>query len=384
VFCLREPENNVSQAAASSPVVWALLSHRAGETSQILALAEALSWPFERKVMHYRRSAGPIGLLRRSGVGGVAAEDRHMLSPPWPDLLISSGLRNEPVARWIVEQSGGRTRAVFIGRTWSSVHHFDLLVTTPQYRVPPGPNVLENSTTLQGVTEEKLAQAERDWRHRLDTLPRPHIAVIVGGNSGPYTLGANGGRRLALAVSRYASERGGSLLVSTSSRTGKRCVDQIGSTLFGHYDFFPWRRNTANPYFAYLSSADELIVTGDSIAMLSEACATRKPVFIYDFGRDTLAMRHPRGEPEKPGDWFHQDDFRLTGIFYWLMMKTGPRRLSRELRIVYERLIGDGRAAWFGDPAPDITPPPLGDVERTVNRVNAILRDRLRSSDRGR
>jgi len=369
-------EDKRTSVAASPPRVWALLSHRAGESSQILALAEALAWPYERKVMHYRWSAGAIGLIRVSASAGVAARSRAELEPPWPDLLITSGLRNEPVARWIAAESGGATRVVFIGRTWAPVEHFDLLVTTPQYRVTPAPRVLENSTTLQAVTVEKLKRAESEWHWRLANLPRPHIGVIVGGNSGPYTLGANGGRRLAAEVSRYAQKLNGSLLVTTSSRTSKEAVAEIESNLTGNYDFFPWRKNTPNPYFAYLASADELVVTGDSIAMLSEACATCKPVSVYDLGRATLAMRHERGRREKPGDWLRQDDFRLSAMTYWLLMKIGPRRLSRELRIVYERLLAEGRMGWFAEPPPAGPVPPLADVERTVARVSAMMSER--------
>jgi len=375
---LAQHVNKQTGGAATPPRVWALLSHRAGESSQILALAEALQWPYERKVMHYSWLAGPVGLLRLSADTGVAARSRAELSPPWPDLLITSGLRNEPVARWIAARSGGTTRVVFIGRTWASVEHFDLLVTTPQYRVAPAPRVLENSTTLQAVTAEKLERAEAQWKSRLAQLPRPHIGVIIGGNSGPYTLGANGGRRLAIEVSRYAQTRGGSLLVTTSSRTSKAAVAEIGAHLSGYYDYFPWRKDTPNPYFAYLSSAETLIVTGDSIAMLSEACATCKPVFVYDLGRATLAMRHERGRPEKLGDWCRQDDFRLSAFTYWLLMKIGPRRLSRELRIVYERLMAEGRMGWFADSPPEGAMAPLADVGRTVERVSAMIRDRHR------
>lgn len=374
-------ENKQTDGATSPPRVWALLSHRAGESSQILALAEALGWPYERKVMHYGWSAGAIGLLRLCTAAGVAARSRTELSSPWPDLLITSGLRNEPVARWVAAQSGGATRLVFIGRTWSSVRHFDLLVTTPQYRVAPAPQVLENSTTLQSVTVAKLEQAELRWESQLANLPRPHIAVIVGGNSGPYTLGANGGRRLASELSRYAKRRKGSLLVTTSSRTSEAAVAQIGANLRGHYDFFPWRKDAPNPYFAYLSSAEELVVTGDSIAMLSEACATRKPVSVYDLGHATLAMRHQRGQPEKLRDWLCQDDFRLTAFTYWLLMKIGPRRLSRELRIVYERLLSEGRIAWFPEPPPAGPVAPLADVEHTVARVTTMMNDRRRAAD---
>ena len=37
-----------------------------------------------------------------------------------------------------------------------------------------------------------------------------------------------------------------------------------------------------NPYYAYLAIADALLVTGDSVSMVSEAAATGRPVHILD------------------------------------------------------------------------------------------------------
>ena len=42
-----------------------------------------------------------------------------------------------------------------------------------------------------------------------------------------------------------------------------------------------WGDAGDNPYFGYLARADHIIVTGDSVSMCSEACATPKPVYIF-------------------------------------------------------------------------------------------------------
>ena len=49
------------------------------------------------------------------GVGHLTAASRRWLQPPWPDLVIGIGRRTVPVARWIQEQSGGRTNLVRLG-----------------------------------------------------------------------------------------------------------------------------------------------------------------------------------------------------------------------------------------------------------------------------
>ena len=47
---------------------------------------------------------------------------------------------------------------------------------------------------------------------------------------------------------------------------------------------FFWDNKGPNPYFAYLDLADAIIVTGDSINMISEAAATGKPLYIARLG----------------------------------------------------------------------------------------------------
>ena len=43
-----------------------------------------------------------------------------------------------------------------------------------------------------------------------------------------------------------------------------------------------WSGEGENPYFAMLGLADYILVTSDSASMVSEACATGKPVHIID------------------------------------------------------------------------------------------------------
>ena len=144
------------------PVIWLIDAYRAGERGQVRALVEALGWPCETKVLDYRRHVFLPHVLGQSTLRGIRAESAAQLSPPWPDLVISCGVRNEPVCRWICEQSGGRTRYVHVGRPWAVLDSFDLVITTPQYRVPPRSNVLNNTLTIRGEKSRPETIGEND------------------------------------------------------------------------------------------------------------------------------------------------------------------------------------------------------------------------------
>jgi uncharacterized protein len=79
---------------------------------------------------------------------------------------------------------------------------------------------------------------------------------------------------------------GGSLLLTTSRRTDR----ELRGVLAHRYDDTPgaiWRseKDGENPYAGMLAWADRIVCSPDSVNMITEACATRVPVHVFDPGR---------------------------------------------------------------------------------------------------
>ncbi|MFK7974692.1 MAG: mitochondrial fission ELM1 family protein [Halioglobus sp.] len=347
------------------PVIWLVDAYRAGERGQVRALvdalAERLSATVEVKTLNYRKSVVMPHVLGLSSVRGITAESASDLCAPWPDVVVSCGVRNEPVCRWIVAQSKGRTRYIHVGRPWGSLNAFSLVVTTPQYRVDEHPNVLHNTLTLHSVTPERLAAARDQWQETFAHLPAPFFTVVCGGDSGPFTFGEQAASRLAQEASRMARAVGGSLLITTSSRTSAAATQALQTQVDAPHLFYPWRANDDNnPYLGMLACADELVVTGDSIAMLSEACATGRPVRIFDLGG-----MHGEAPAKK--------DFRLGGLLYAGLMKWLWQPLSRDITLVHEQLVQSGYAVWSDQALTSAVVPAQSDLQRTVDTIEKLL-----------
>ncbi|MGA1370349.1 MAG: ELM1/GtrOC1 family putative glycosyltransferase [Pseudomonadales bacterium] len=316
----------------STTPVWVLKSYRAGENSQLLGLAERLGLPFRTIEAEYTALASSAGLSRRTTLAGIRAESRRALAPPWPRLLISAGLRNEPVAQWVRRASGGQTRLVFIGRTWCSTDCLDLLVTTPQYRIPPGPRVQVNLLTQHRVTKDRLAAARGAAHALLDGLIAPVVAVLVGGSSGPWVLGPRNAAHLAAALHTLVESTQASIVISTSARTPAAFTEALARELPAGARLYEWRRDDpGNPYFAMLAKADALVVSGDSVAMLSEAAATGKPVLIWDVPMDAAADASP------------------AALGYRLMMRWLPARLTRDVGMFHRAFLNAGLGLSLAD-----------------------------------
>jgi mitochondrial fission protein ELM1 len=367
-------------AEAVATQVWVLKSPRAGDASQVLALAEGLGLPFEVKELS-RRS---LDVLRAppfaATLAGLEPASAALLRAPWPALVLSAGRENEPVARWIRKASGGATKIVHVGRPWGPIDGYDLVVTTPQYRLPERPNVLQNDAPLHRVTVERLTEATVAWAPRLGHLPRPYVAVLVGGNSGPYALDRQAGERLGREASALASRLGGSLLITTSARTPASALAGLASAIDVPHYLFGWKKGTReNPYYAFLGLADEIVVTADSMSMVTEACATGKPVHLFDLGEGELSMREPVGTRSEAAPALDaRSVLRESGLstgLYRLMLRYAPKRVTRDIRLVHERLVATGRARWLGSAATPAIRRPLLDLERAVARVQALLGD---------
>jgi hypothetical protein len=110
-----------------------------------------------------------------------------------------------------------------------------------------------------------------------------------------------------------------------------------------------------------LAWADRLIVTGDSIAMLSEACATGKPVTMFDLG----GMRNLNDESTK--------DFRLGASLYNLLLRWFWQPLSRDITLVHRRLRETGCASWIEEVLVTARVPAETDLKRSVTAVRNLL-----------
>lgn len=281
--------------------VWVLADDRAGNVAQALGVAEALGEEIEIKNIRYTKWVALPNFLRGASLIGVTEETAKELSAPWPDYVISAGRRSAPVARWIKKQSQGKTKIIHMMYPgYFGLSDFDLVVL-PYHdgcRLDRE-NIMRVIGAPHRVTPEKLAAEKEKWAPVFERLPRPMIAVIVGGATKDKPFTVNMAKDFAAKVKKMGENLGGaSFLVTTSRRTGRAQEQAIKDGLCEPMFFYEWgNKEMDNPYFGFLASADHIVVTGDSVSMCSEACATEVPVYIYA----------PKGSVGKKHALLHQE-----------------------------------------------------------------------------
>lgn len=268
----------------SGPRLWLLLGQRRGDNGQLLALGEALGVPFETRTMGYGWMARARMKLFPVGIGHLTADSRRWLKPPWPDLIIGIGRRTVPVARWIQRQSGGQTRIVRLGHPRAPNPLFDLVVTTRQYPVPDGDNVLRLPLAMNRFRVPPKPSAEE--AALLNRLPRPHLLLSLGGTAPMWRLDMPGLKDALAKLRMRAAQSGGTLIAIGSPRTPSEAIELIrastGAVLI---------EDGAVRYAVALADADEQFVTADSVSMISEAVLTGKPVGLIPVEPDARGRR---------------------------------------------------------------------------------------------
>jgi mitochondrial fission protein ELM1 len=373
------------------PRVWVLLDSKPGHSTQSIGLAEELGWPYERVDLEPTWIAHlPNAWIGASRLGMRPAAARR-LQPPWPDLVIASGRRAAPVARWIRRRSLGRTRIVQLGRMGvTPPDAFDLTVVPGYARLLPHPRRLQTLAPLTRVRPAALEQAARRWRARFECLPRPRVALLVGGHSAHYRLTPDLARVLAADVTALARAAGGCVLATTSRRTRPAAAQALEEALADAAHVFRWspeRTPEENPYAGYLALADVFVVTGESASMLAEACATGRPVFVYPLPRGVPGWRGllPRlldACVERVLDRADARPLSRRGItrpqrglelLLSRMLMRGWVRPSCDFDLLHRGLEAAGLARRFDGTTHDFRPGTPGDLPLVAGRVRALL-----------
>lgn len=352
--------------------MWILASSHVGDNTQLMAIAGALGWPFEVKRLAFRRHEELVRIL---GLATLSAVDRGRsspLEPPWPDAILGAGRANEAVMRWIKAHGNPQAKTIFVGTPWVSPRHFDLVIATPQYRLPEQSNIVHLPLPAHGITPARIAEESARWAPRVSHLPEPRIAVLVGGASGPYTFSAEAAARLGRDASAMARARGGSLLVTTSARTPEVARAALEANLTVPHCFYRYDAAAGdNPFVAFLGLASGIIVTADSMSMLSEAGATGKPMWMFDIEDGPQSMR-----AEDEGAPIHWRGKSVEATVFRLLMRMAPPRWSRDLRVVHASAIRSGLARWLGEPA---TQPPRAEPPHAAPDSLGLAVARIRS-----
>jgi mitochondrial fission protein ELM1 len=259
-------------------VTWVLSDEARRDSAAPAALAQALGWPCQRKELRFTPLARLSNRLLGASRMGLTRAGRAALASPWPDVVIATGRQAAPVARWIREQSLGRTRLVQLGAGGERADLFDAVVTPAHHQLWPHPRRIETAAPLApttGASPDGPAPAMR-----AGAAP-PRIALLVEVGGGPGSLRTSHARRMAEAVGAFAESLGGSAFAVVGPRTPSSATAWLGRALGADGEQTSIRQLGALGCEDALAQADAIVVSGDDESLLARAAASGRPVYIH-------------------------------------------------------------------------------------------------------
>ncbi len=244
----------------------------AGLQAQALGLAEAAGLTPALRVLTPR---APWRFLPAARWPAPLRVVRDAIRPPLPDIIVGCG--------GVAAAVGAALRrpglaVVQVQNPRLDPRRFDLIVANRHDELT-GPNVVVTRTALHRATPERLADAAEVWRERLADLPRPLVSVLVGGSNGRFRLDAPVAAALAAQLAEMMRRDGVGVALTPSRRTDPAAV-RVLTDMLEPLGGFVWDGEGENPYFGLLALADAIIVTMDSVSMVSEAAATAASVLV--------------------------------------------------------------------------------------------------------
>ena len=261
---------------------WLITDGKIGMDVQVRGVADALQLDFQLKHVAPRQPFralspfGPVDPRDKFGAPGTP------FAPPYPAIALATGRLSIPYLRALRRRAGPGTYCVVLQDPRTGANTADV-IWVPEHDLRRGVNVMTTLTSPHSFSQARLAALRGKIPPAIAALPRPRVALILGGPSGAYSFDEAAQKQLAASVVGLAAHAG-SFLITPSRRTPPALTAAI-EIATREKPRLLWDGQGENPYPNFLAHADVLVVTADSVNMTGEACATGRPVYVFEPGR---------------------------------------------------------------------------------------------------
>ena len=245
-----------------------------GMISQVEGMAKALNTEFSHKIV---RLNFPWNLIppKFTPISKVVLKDKTYINEEEiPDLIISCG-RKSVIPSIILKKKNPKIFTIHIQDPKVSLKNFDVIVS-PEHDNLNGENVYSSRGAIHCITEAEIEKTKPYLIKKINS--QKVVSLILGGPNKYYSFDEAQLIKIFDKIKSNFVSEGYKVIVIPSMRTPKASIElakkEMGSC--GHVV------NSVDKQ-AYLSAyalANYIVVTCDSISMISEAATSGKPIFI--------------------------------------------------------------------------------------------------------
>ena len=264
---------------------WVISDGTKGMENQSLALAKLLNVNFELVKYNPPYFLKKFPLIRKLFISSV--KDHLLKNKSPPSFIITTGKRMAGVSIALKFILKDKVKNIHIQNPKLPFEYFDLLLI-PEHDNITAKNVIQTKGALTFFNFNELNKFQEREINLIKRSKKNLVLLMIGGNSKRYKPKNFDYYHLSMKVLEATKNLNCKLLVLLSRRTPLKAAKILNYSFIKHDENFQIVTSTEqNPYPEILQIADYIIVTSDSVNMVSETATLPIPLFVSKFSKET-------------------------------------------------------------------------------------------------
>jgi lauroyl/myristoyl acyltransferase/mitochondrial fission protein ELM1 len=200
-----------------------------------------------------------------------------------PDFIISCGSSTSAVSLLLAQENQAKSVSIMTPPAYLP-HRFDLVIVPRHDQPAQAEHVVVTDGALNQITDSYMQQAVASVQGQIKITKKIVVGILLGGNADSFMLTEHFSAQMVQESVRASDLLDAQIVLSTSRRTPVAAEAAVERLLLGH-PRCAWlvnarTRNVPHAVAALLGLSNIVVVTPESISMISEAVASKKHVVV--------------------------------------------------------------------------------------------------------
>ena len=245
-----------------------------GMISQVEGMAKALNAEYSHKIV---RLSFPWNLIppKFSPISEIVLKDKMSINENENfDLIISCG-RKSIIPSILIKKKNPKIFTIHVQNPKVSFKNFDAIIA-PEHDGLEGDNIYSSKGAVHYITESEINKAKPYLYNKIKS--EKVVSLILGGPNKYYKFEKDQLIKIFNLIKSEFVSKGYKIIVIPSMRTPIESI-KLSAKEMGSYGYVV-NKVDKQAYLSAYGLADYVVVTCDSISMISEAATSGKPIFV--------------------------------------------------------------------------------------------------------
>ena len=246
-----------------------------GMISQVEGMAKALNTEYSHKIV---RLSFPWNLIppKFTPISQIILKDKiYITENEIPDIIISCG-RKSVIPSILLKRKNSNIFTIHIQNPKVNSKNFDVVIAPQHDSDYYGPNVYHSEGAIHYITYEEIQAAKNYLSSKIKS--NKIVSIILGGPNKYYSFSKEQLMEIFQSIRSGFTMNGYEIIIVPSMRTPQAIIELAKKEMgkFGHVV----DKVDKQAYLSAYALAKYVVVTCDSISMISEAAASGKPIYV--------------------------------------------------------------------------------------------------------